>query len=110
MINPFEPSEHDIQSTILAYLEIQGHYVWRQNTGVMKIEGPRGTRMFRAGFKGISDIIGIHKDNGRFIAVEVKKRGNKPSIHQTAFLNEIKRRGGYAIIAYDIEDVQKEGL
>jgi len=110
MKNHFEETEHDIQSTILAYLDIQGHYCWRQNSGMMRIEGKNGIRMFRAGFKGISDIIGIHRENGRLIAIEVKKRGGKPSVHQTAFLNEIKRRGGYAKVCYSLEDVQQMGL
>lgn len=110
MKNPLEPSEHDIQSTILAYLDIQGHFTWRQNTGTMKLEYKGKSRFFRAGFKGVADIIGIHKSNGRFIAIEVKKRPNKPNVNQLEFLNMIANRGGYALVAYSLEDVQKAGL
>lgn len=93
--------EQTLVNQILAYLTLSGHYVWRQNTGAMTTkEG----RFVRFGHKGISDIIGVAKD-GRMIAVECKIKPNKPTIFQSDFINEVKDRGGYAGVAYDLDDV-----
>jgi hypothetical protein len=106
-----QPTEKEIQNSIISYLNIAGHYVWRQNSGFFKHNyrtksGIYKTSVIRSGVKGISDIIGIAKD-GRMIAIEVKRKGNKPDVHQLAFLDEIRSRGGYAIVAYSLEDVEK---
>ncbi len=67
----------------------------------------REGRFVKFGHKGISDVLGILKD-GRFIAVECKIKPNKPTQFQLDFLEEITKRGGVGIVAYDLEDVQKE--
>lgn len=105
MKNPFEPTEKEIQNSILAYLELSGHFVWRNNSGVVKQQDKYGhTRMWRAGIKGGSDILGVAKD-GRMIAVECKRKGNKTTPIQEAFLDEVAKRGGYAKVAYSLDDV-----
>lgn len=58
--------------------------------------------------KGISDILGIYK--GRFLAIEVKKPGGKPSQHQKEFLDEVNRHGGIGFVARSAEEVAKGGL
>ena len=60
-------TETQLRNSILEYLEHKGHFVWKNNTGSFMVE----TRLIRTGLKGSSDIIGIHKDNGKFIAVAV---------------------------------------
>lgn len=97
----FRGSEQALVNQIIAYLKLSGHYVWRQNTGAMTTkEG----RFVKFGHKGISDVLGIAKD-GRFIAVEAKVGKNKPTRFQSDFLQEVKDRGGYATVAYDLQDV-----
>jgi hypothetical protein len=59
----------------------------------------------RFGFPGISDIIGCSKD-GRFIAIECKIKPNKPTELQEVYLAEIRKRGGIAVVAYDLNDVE----
>lgn len=98
--------EKEIQKTILEYLNLNGHYCWRNNTGMIFSEYKGKKRAWYAGMKGSSDILGVAK-NGKFIAVEVKGKGNKPSLYQQMFLAEVKKRGGYAIVAYSLEDVMK---
>lgn len=99
-------TEHQIQNAILGYLNSQGHYCWRNNSGMVHMRDKYGRdRMWKAGLKGSSDIIGIATD-GRFIAIECKRKGKKPTPQQEAFLQEIKQRGGYAGIATSIEDTQ----
>lgn len=108
-------SEKDLQNSLINYLNARGHFVWRNNSGVSKSSyttksGISKVRMWRAGIKGGSDIIGISKD-GRFIAIECKSGYNKASELQSMFLDDIKRRGGIAILAYKFEDVSEyEGL
>lgn len=118
MINPLQETEHDIQSAILAYLEIRGHFIWRNNSGVVTSQytykrgerkGQTKTRRWRAGMKGSSDILGVAKD-GKFIAVEVKRPGEDPDVLQEYFLDQVRQRGGYAVVARSLEDVQNTGL
>lgn len=62
--------------------------------------------MVRLAHPGTSDITGCCKD-GRFLAIECKIRPNKPTALQEAYLEEVRRRGGIAIVAYDLESVMK---
>lgn len=92
------------------YLIIKGHFVWRNNSGVTKNQytnkfGQTSERMWRAGVRGGSDIIGISKD-GMFIAIECKVGKNKPTEMQKEFLQEITNRGGIAAVVYSLEDLQ----
>jgi hypothetical protein len=93
------------------YLRLKGHFCWRQNVGAARQEHTtsRGMKKFyyiKFGYPGISDILGIAKD-GRMIAVECKVKPRKPTDLQVEFLNEVSKRGGYAILAYSIDDVTK---
>lgn len=56
------------------------------------------------GEKGISDIIGCLAD-GRFLAIEVKRKGNKPSQEQSDFIDKVNKYGGIGLIAYSLDDV-----
>jgi hypothetical protein len=51
-------------------------------------------------------VLGCAKD-GKLIAIECKIKPRKPTQYQLEFLEEIKRRGGYAVLAYDLSDVEK---
>lgn len=61
--------------------------------------------MIRLAHPGTADITGCARD-GRFIAIECKIRPNKPTELQEAYLDEIRKRGGIAIVAYDLIDVE----
>jgi len=106
-INHFELTEKQIQSQILEYLNLSGHYCWRNNTGQMTAIDKYGKqRRWRAGIKGSSDIIGISKD-GKFIAIECKRPGKKVTQDQQWFLDEISKRGGIGIVATSYEQIRK---
>jgi len=93
--------EQVLVNQVIAYLTLKKHYVWRENVGAMVTK----TGSFvRFGHKGISDVLGIAKD-GKFIAIECKVKPNKPTIFQLDFLEEIRKRGGYAVLAYSLDDV-----
>lgn len=97
-------NEIELQKSIVEFLNYSGHFVWRNNAGMFLIKGKDKTRAFRAGKKGSSDIIGIHK-SGKFIALEVKLKGNKPTPQQNDFIAEIKHRDGIAGVVYSLDEV-----
>jgi len=97
--------EIDLQKQIVEYLNLQGHFVWRNNSGLFFVKGKSGkTRAIRAGLKGSSDILGV-LNGGTIIAIECKIAYNRPTIEQLDFLNRITSLGGVAFIAYSLEDV-----
>lgn len=51
---------------------------------------------------GLPDLIGVHK--GRFIAVEAKMPGNKPSPAQLRIHTKIRDAGGRVVVAYSVAD------
>lgn len=97
--------ERDIQTAILKYLRANKIYCWKyNNTGIWK----QNTKSYiPASMLGVSDIIGILPD-GKFLAIEVKKSGGKLTMYQKIFLQDIKDRNGIAIVAYSVDDVEKE--
>ena len=96
--------EQQLVRQIIKYLNLRGHLVWRNNTGMFKDQ--RG-HWYRFGLKDSADIIGVAKD-GRMIAIECKAAGKTPTLPQVHFLGEIDQRGGVALIAYDLATVQRQ--
>lgn len=110
-VKAFKPTEQSLVNACLNLLNISGHFVWRNNTGVVRSSytnksGITNNRMWRAGIRGSSDILGIAED-GKFIAIECKIKPNKPSFYQTVFLEDIRNHGGYAIVAYSTSDIKE---
>lgn len=71
-----------------------GVYCWRQNQIAVK------GRTF-IGEPGQSDLIGITKATGLFVACEVKAIGDRLSDGQKAFLRKIKDANGIALVAFE---------
>src|SRR3990167_1736236 len=93
------PSEHDIQTIILEYLKLRGHYCKRVNTGAFRGEH-NGKRWFvRTAPKGTLDIDGVQRGTGRGFAIEVKSKYGKLSPEQEQVISEINKCGGLAFIA-----------
>ena len=95
------PTETELVKSILQLLQRHPKVAiaWRTNTGAAKF----GERFVRFGYPGISDIIGMLK-NGKFLAIEVKRPGKRPTLAQAAFLDRVGDTG-IAILANDAEDV-----
>lgn len=72
----------------------RGVSCWRQNQ--IPVKG----RTF-IGEPGQSDLIGITKATGLFVACEVKAIGDKLSDDQKVFLRKIKDANGIALIAFE---------
>ena len=109
--------ESDIQKTILQYLTtILGWMMWRSNSGGMKVE-ERYVQFNTA--KGCSDLLGVIPistkpefspafSRGRFLAIEVKRSGKKPTALQQAYLDQVRDAGGLALVATSIDDLRKQ--
>ena len=99
-------TEHAVQLQLMEYLAYKPVFVWRNNSGALPDK--RGV-LLRFGKVGSSDILGIDKRSGKFIAIEVKRPDGsyKPTPAQLEFLNEIRDAGGLAGIATCTEDVDR---
>ncbi len=90
---PPPPLESAIQRTCIALLRSRGVLCWRNNTGSFAGEYKGKRRFMRFGTKGASDILGV-LDDGRMLAVEIKREGQKPSAGQVAFMAIVNSKGG----------------
>lgn len=105
-------SEQRLVNEIRHYLNSQGHFVWRNNSGLTRSmytnkRGVKNERVWRSGVRGASDIIGISLD-GRFIAIECKFGRNKATPAQEEFINDIKSRGGITAIVYSLDELKEK--
>jgi hypothetical protein len=87
---------------VLRWLEHRGIYAWRNSVGAYRIEG----RWIQYGLKGSSDVLGILAD-GRLLAVECKTDRGRLSFEQERFLKAVRDRGGCAIVARHIDDLEE---
>ena len=53
---------------------------------------------------GSSDIIGIHKPTGRFLAVEVKTKTGRASKEQNNFIEQVRAANGIAGLARSVQE------
>jgi hypothetical protein len=96
-VDTYARPEVEVQADALAILEAHPAVAWakRMNTGAGKLLYPDGknSRFIRFGFPGLSDIIGQLRA-GRFLACECKRKGEKPTDDQNAFLDTVNAAGG----------------
>ncbi len=98
------PTETDLVKACLKYLgTVRGVFAWRNNTGAVVSTYKGKTRLIRYGLKGSSDILGSFC--GRFLAVEAKQPGERPTFEQAAFLDAIRATGGLALVVHDVMDL-----
>lgn len=95
--------EQNIQKLIMLALSEAGCLVWRNNVGSYTTADGAFIR-YGVGGVGGSDLIGIHKPTGRFLAIEVKSPKGKPSPAQLNFIEQVRSAGGIAGIARSPED------
>ncbi len=105
-VKGIERTEHEIQSNILQRLALAKNcFFWRENSGQFALETNGKKRFFRAGIKGIADIMGVYK--GSPVAIEVKRPTTKKNVSadQKAFLQRYRECGGIAIVCWDATKV-----
>ena len=83
-------SEAEITREIRGYLKMRGIFHYKQFQGLGSLPG-------------VSDIIGCYK--GRYMAIEVKRKGLVPTEKQQSFIDTVKAAGGIAFVARSVEDV-----
>lgn len=94
--------EAKLKTDIIEYLKFLGIFCWNnRNVGVYD---KRKGKYIPSTVKGVSDIIGVLPD-GKFLAIEVKVKPNKPTEHQRWFLEQVELNGGVSILAYSLQDV-----
>jgi len=98
----------------VALNRLPGVRVWRNNSGVYR--RITDDTKIRAGLGvGSADLVGVvkcefmlvalepfHSPTGRFFALEVKRRGQKPTDEQLAWLAVVRGEGGFACVVHDI--------
>ena len=85
--------EQDVVNLIKKYLQtIPNLFFWKEHGG-------------QYGTAGIPDLIICYK--GRFIALEVKRPGGKPTLLQKITLNKIEKAKGIAKIVTSVEQVKE---
>lgn len=106
-LHPPEPTEAEIQRSVLAYLQSLGIRAWRVNSGAFKAKGRGGRERFVwcNTAKGHSDIAGV-LPGGRALYIEVKRRKGEPRPDQVEFLDMVNREGALGFIARSLEEVQ----
>lgn len=85
-------SESKLQSKILKWLKKNNYWAFKTIT---------------CNKNGIMDII-CCSPTGEFVGIEVKFGDGRPSELQKYHIGEVKKRGGKAFLAYDLETVVKE--
>jgi hypothetical protein len=101
------PKESDVVRACLEYLKGWGWHVWRQNTGAVASTYKGKTRFVRFGIKGAADITGWDR-RGRRVEVECKAGKNKPTAEQLAFLEALRKDGGFACVVWSLDDLIRE--
>jgi hypothetical protein len=107
------PLEKDVQRVILQYLRLLGAWAVRVNSGGMVSEYRGRKRFMRFNdADGCPDVLVCLA--GRFVGVEVKRPGGRPTEKQLAALDAIRKAGGLAFVASSVADVERalkaEGL
>ena len=91
--------EARLKREVLEILKISGIFAWNnRNVGVWD---KARRKYIPAPILGISDIIGIIPPEGRFLAIEIKIKPNKPTKHQELFLEQVRKNGGIGLVIYD---------
>lgn len=113
-----EPTEHDIQNTLISYLWMKGYYAMRLNSGKIPMEGKFGRRMISLSPPGTPDIMAFKplyneeirktspKGLVKILFIEVKRPGNTPTVLQEAKIKELEEFGANCFVASSIEDVE----
>ena len=79
--------------------------LYRNNVGAYKDSTGRLVR-YGLGI-GSPDLVGFRKSDGVICGIEVKVPGKHASPEQQQFINIIKRHGGLAGVAHNVEEARK---
>lgn len=106
-VKPKLPLESEILRNICEALDLAGYFFWRSNNlpSIQRFGTDGGMRMRsmpKYSAKGIADIIVV--DNGKFIALEVKRPGAKLRPEQAEWGLKVIKAGGNYIKVTSVEE------
>lgn len=89
----------------LQYLALKGYIPIRNNSGMLIVKEGSKARAVKMGLAGSADILAC-SPNGQFVAIECKA-DNKAKLtkKQVQFLEEVKKKGGMAVVIRSIDDL-----
>jgi hypothetical protein len=110
--------ETDLVRACLDWLALYRIKAWRMNNTGIFDPVKKIHRRFQ-GLRGVSDILGILPQHvrlaggeeetfGNFLAIEVKKPGEKPRPEQEAFLDDIRAAGGIAVCVHSLGELEEQ--
>ena len=97
-------SANKLTNSVLDYLNSTGFMAWRNNTMGVYDAKKQCYRRFN-GLRGVGDILGIHKETGTFLSVEIKAGKDKLSVYQMKFIEDIEKYNGLACEVRQISDL-----
>ena len=94
-------AERTIQDACMEYLGMHPKvaFVHTTTTGSLPVKG--GYRI-KVGYPGMGDIVGMLYD-GRFLSVETKQKGQKPTFEQYEFIELVSNYGGVAFYVDSVD-------
>lgn len=110
--------ETDIVRACLDWLNLHRIKAWRMNNTGIYDPVKKVHRRFQ-GLRGVSDILGILPQRvrladggaeqfGNFLAIEVKKPGEKPRVEQEEFLHDIRAAGGIGLCVHSLRELEEQ--
>ncbi|MCK9370259.1 VRR-NUC domain-containing protein [Candidatus Dojkabacteria bacterium] len=93
---------NELTSSIIDFLLRNRFFAWRQNT--TGVYDPKNKFFRPASITGVSDIIAIRPQDGRFVAIEVKIGHDKLRESQIAFLGSVERAKGIAVVVKTFDE------
>jgi hypothetical protein len=103
-------SENGVKKLCMDWLKLWGAFPIRVNSAAVVIpaEGDHRRRFYRANSEpGCSDCL-VVLPGGRFGAFEFKQPGAEPSDIQTTFLDQVRRRGGLALVVSSLDQLRQD--
>jgi hypothetical protein len=100
------PREQDLVKPALQLLALRGVFAWRNNSGAICATSNGKRRFVRfGGMPGSADVLGV-LPGGRFLGIELKKPGGKPTAKQEAFLAAVRAAGGVAWVVSSLAELE----
>lgn len=96
--------ETQLQKIILDYLRMSGYLAIKFRS--VGIYNKKTGKYIPMPVTGVSDILFWGKKQSG--AIEVKMKGNKPTVKQLEFIEQMQSKGHTAFVAYNLETVQNK--
>ena len=111
MTRSARPLEREVLSSIRLALGLEPDLVlWRNNVGVathVTTHVGRGLGTCRVVYglcPGSADLVGLLAPSGRFLGLEVKRPGEKPTPAQVQWLDLVRGMGGFAAVVSSVDE------